>query len=202
MDYCAAMNFVKNKSDFNGVFRTLFYPIKIDSYMEKNRIFEIIGELMIRAAIDRPCDIIDFLLKKLPEIANKFRRNIVTIEFNNCIEDASRMLKTFSCQSRTPIIENVNDDSRHFLMSSLRNHHFIVCDFKNTKSNREQMMKIKSNESDSLRCAKLCEKTLRQVLHDVRYSKPSKGIKFNLSLICKIYDFKFQFLLASGIDEF
>lgn len=181
MDYCTAMNFLKNKSDSSSVFKTLFYPIKIDSYMERNKIFEIIGELMIRAAIDRPCDIIDYLLKKLPEIASKFRRNVVTIEFDNCIENASRMLKTFSCQSRTPIIECVNEDSSHFLMSSLRNHHFIICDFKGTRGDGEQMMKIKSSECNSLKCVKLCEEKLKQVLHDVRLMKPKKG-KINKNL--------------------
>lgn len=183
MDYCAAMNFLKNRRDSSGVFKTLFYPIKIDSYMERNKIFEIIGELMIRAGIDRPCDIIDYMLKMLPEIANKFRRNVMTIEFDNCIEDASRILKTFSCQSRTPIIECVNDDSRHFLMRSLRNHHFIICDFKeNTRGDEEQMMKIKLGDCNSLKSVKLSEEKLRQVLHDVRYMKPKKGVEFLLSL--------------------
>lgn len=185
MDYCAAMNFLKNKSDPSGVFKTLFYPIKIDSYMERNKIFEIIGELMIRAAIDRPYDIIDYLLKTLPEIANKFRRNVVKIEFNNCIDDASRMLKTFSCQSQIPIIEGCNDDSKRLLMSSLRNHHFIICDFKDTRGDGEQMMKIKLDNCDSLKCVKLCEEKLRQVMHDVRYLRPKMGKYF--------FEYLFQF---------
>lgn len=186
MDYCAALNFLRSKRDVQHVYKTLFYPIKIDSYFQKHKIFEILGELMIRLAIDRPSDTIDYSITKLLEIARKFKRNIVTIEFDNCTEEASRMLKELSCQSHIPIIECAKEGAnwRSLLTSSsLGNHHFIICDFKSTISHQKRMKIAQTSSSTSLNeCrasseaidVKLCEENLKQVLHDVRLMKPTK----------------------------
>jgi hypothetical protein len=38
----------------DGFFAVKFLPRQIDSYMEQHRIFEILGELMIRVSVDKP----------------------------------------------------------------------------------------------------------------------------------------------------
>lgn len=183
MDYCAALSIVGNKRNFKNVFSTLFYPIKVDSYFQQHNIFEIIGELMIRIAIDRPSDTIDYSIRKLLEIASKYKRIVMTIEFANCTEDASRMLKKLSCQSHIPIIECAKEDAnwrRLLTSSSLGNHHFIICDFKSTTNDQKRMKIMQKSSSNECRSpskvidVRLCEENLKQVLHDVRLMKPAK----------------------------
>ena len=82
MDRCAAMNFLTKESDFKNAFRILFHPNKIDGYMEEHKIYEILSELIIRTAIERPENLIDFMISKLLKISEKFRRNVVEVGFN------------------------------------------------------------------------------------------------------------------------
>jgi adenylate kinase family enzyme len=177
MDYCAALNFIKNKSDNQNVFETLFYPIKIDSYMQQHKIFEIICELMIRIGIDRPNDVVGYMITKLIEISNKFRRNVVTIEFDNCIEDASRMLKKTSCQSRVPIIECTKANLKEML-KKFCNHHLIICDFKNTPSNEKRMLvTTKSSSLSKSIKLKFCEENVKSVINKARFGKTSSALE-------------------------
>lgn len=202
MDYCEAQNFLKNKNHYKHVFKTLFHPIKIDSYLERHKILEIIGELMIRIAIDRPSNFIDYLSTKVFEIARQYRykRNIVKIEFNNCTQDAFKMLKALSIQSHIPIIECSNKDERDALTrcSSLRNHHLIICDFINTSNRKhgdQKRMKIMPhNLASSNKCpaassraidVSLCEENLKQVLRSVKENviKKSNIVEWNMRIL-------------------
>lgn len=177
MDYCAALNFLKNKSDNQNVFKTLFHPIEIDSYMQQHKIFEIICELMIRIGIDRPTNVVDYAITKLIEISNGFKRNVVTIEFDNCIEDASRMLKKLSCLSRVPIIECTKTNAEE-LIKKLCNHHLIICDFKDTSSNQKQML-VTTKTSSLSKAIKLkfCEENVKSVIDKTRFGRIPSALK-------------------------
>ena len=62
--YCELMKVLKNSSDYQNFYKILFYPLKIDSYMEQHKIYEILGELLMRIGIERPSknEIIDFIM--------------------------------------------------------------------------------------------------------------------------------------------
>jgi hypothetical protein len=117
MDYhCAQQNFLASDSKKNrNFFKTLFHPIVIDSYMQHHRIYELMEELMIQISIRRPCNVIDFMIATLGELAKKFERNVVTIEFNNCIENASRLLRQVAWKQDIPIVECASVETANLL---------------------------------------------------------------------------------------
>lgn len=200
-DYCEAQNYLKNSSAYKNVYNTLFLPVVIDSYLEKHKIFDIIAELMMRIAIERPKDIIDYMITKLIEISVKFERNVVKIEFNNCKDDDLRMLKQLSSTLHIPLIEYINDDNstndskkdlNKIAWKALCNHHIIIFDIKkgedeNVNDKGKFLRIINANNSDymkSHKCnlsnvieLKFCRKNLKRAIEVVRYMKPQSFVK-------------------------
>lgn len=149
---------LKDSPASRNVFNTLFYCHQIDSYMERHSIFEILGELMVRVCIDRPENVVEYLCQKLIEIAQKYIKNVVKLEFFNSEEEGSKMLKTLSAQHQIPVIECVNREISSsefhnridkFLKSNLLNSkRLIICDFKESNKN-DRTLRITRNTNST-----------------------------------------------------
>lgn len=159
MDYCAIQKLLKASHDSQNVFHTLFYCHQIDSYMEKHKIFEILGELMIRVCIDRPEHIVEYMCQKLMEISQKYVKSVVQMEFHNTEEEGTKMIRTLSAQHQIPVIECVNRDMKSseihnrldkFLNANLlSDKRLIICKFKETDEN-DKILRISRNWSKTM----------------------------------------------------
>lgn len=129
---------------------------------------------MIRIGIERPSNenIIDFMIMKLIEIANKLdseRTSIMKIEFYNCIRvDGIRMLKRLSTKLKIPLIECHYADDKDAVVvvvaadeeerknkQELCNLHTLICEFKETDSTKK-FMRITPNYNDNNAMAHEC----------------------------------------------
>lgn len=130
MDYGAIQKLLKESNKSQNVFNTLFHCHKIDSYFERHRILEIIGELMIQVCLDRPDDVIEYLSRKLFEISQKHVKIVVQFEFHESSKGG--VMRVLTPQQDIEIIDNVNNEidlKEHLqnLLSSdiLQNHNFV-----------------------------------------------------------------------------
>jgi shikimate kinase len=137
MDYCA----LQHLKDSSNVFNTLFYYHKIDSYLEQHKILEFIGELLIQVGVDRPENenLIEYMCQKLMEISERYVKNSVVIrfEFQNAIQEGSKMIKQLSAQHQIPLIECVKGkkmDEKKFHCRRL-----IICNFTDNDSNDKKL---------------------------------------------------------------
>lgn len=184
--YCELMKVLKNLSDYQNFYKILFYPLKIDSYMEQHKIYEILGELLLRIGIERPSkdEIIDFMIANLCKLNEHFnKKQTVEIEFFNCTADGMKMLKKLSSKLQVPLV--------YERLHTQKNHPKIVCNFKDN-SNGDKFMIISteddtgsnnSNHNKSLNCnlklkkaieLKLCYNNLKYVIQNARLKKPLK----------------------------
>lgn len=184
--YCTLVNIQKNKSDYQNVYKTLFYPLKIDSYMEKHRIYEIVSELLVQVGMEMPSNdrIIDFMIAKLIEINENLNAKQTTkIEFHNCQDESIKMLKKLSSKLQIPI----NYDSSN-TPSSCNNHHNIIFDFKDDPHNGKFMRIFTDVDNSNIRkspeCnlklkspidSKLCYNNLEYVIQNAHLPKPLKN---------------------------
>jgi len=185
--YCELMNVLKNSSNYQNFYKILFYPLKIDSYMEKHKIYEILGELLVRIGIERPSknEIIDFMIANLCKLNEHFnKKQPVKIEFYNCTADSIKHLKKLSSKFQIPIIYENSTTSE--------NQPKIICDFKDNSSSDKFMIissedddtdNNNSNQDKSHDCnlklkkaieLKLCYNNLKYVIQNARLRKPLK----------------------------
>ncbi|XP_070509399.1 uncharacterized protein [Chironomus tepperi] len=184
------MNVLKNSSDYQNFYKILFYPLKIDSYMEQHKIYEIVGELLLRIGTDQPSndEIIDFMIANLCKLNEHFNKKpSMKIEFLNCTADSMKYLKKLSSKFQIPIIYENSPDSA----TVPKNHPKIICDFKDNSSDDKLMIistaddidNNNSNQDKSPDCnlklkkaieMKLCYNNLKYVIQNARLRKPLK----------------------------
>jgi shikimate kinase len=206
MNNCQIQAFLQNPSSSQNVSKTLFDYHKIDEYFEQHQIFEIIAELMICVSIDRPAKVIDYLSSKLLEISEKYVRDFSRIRFYNSKKDGCQTIKKLSKERRLPLIQCVTQfkiDSIEILRqfdkflgsNSLRNHHLIICDFKDTDKNDDRYLRVfrkttrlecpskKPQNFIKIQSTNFCE-NFHHILNRIRNMKPEKIIKGNWS--CRV----------------
>lgn len=80
--YCSLLDIQKNYSDYCNVYKTLFYPVRLDEYIEHHKICQILEELLFKVLRTQPKNetIYDFLIDNLLEISEKQ----TCLKVNNC----------------------------------------------------------------------------------------------------------------------
>lgn len=154
MEFCAIQELLKNSHESRNVFNTMFYCHQIDSYMEQHKIFEIVGELMVRVSIDRPDpeNVKEYLCEKLLAISSKLVRNAIKLEFHNSLEEGLKVAEMLSGAEDFSIIESVNDGKK--LMNSQKKPEdstqkslFIAMEFKESPS-KQKFLRLSRNLED------------------------------------------------------
>jgi adenylate kinase family enzyme len=202
MDYCAVQKFLQDRSKSQNVFNTLFHCHKIESYLEQHKIFEILGEVLIRVSIDQPENenVVDYLCQSLLQISQKFARNDTRLEFYNSTVDGSKMIKKLSTERRIPLIFTDKSDSNEIFKRidrflekfNLQNHHLIICDFKKTDENNKFLRINQSTSQDKTSSSKPQDtidiqlsddfsnhRQINYIYDNIRNMKPRKMIKGN-----------------------
>lgn len=115
MDYSAAKIFLKDAHINYNVFNELFYSGKVVSYMERNHIYEIIAEVLIRVGIDQPDEntVAEYLACKISDIAENFIQNKIYLDLRATPEKASLFIRDFAETFKIPMIQwnGLNTDS-------------------------------------------------------------------------------------------
>lgn len=172
MDYCAIQALLETSGGSRNVFNTLFHCHEIDNYLEKHRIFEILGELMVRVCIDRPENVAEYLSLKLTEIS---RGNGVKVELHS--SQIGKTVTKLSTAIKLPIMGNVNDTI------DLERSRSTLEDALNRNSSRKVVLSFEANDESSnfLRILRTSEKDEKDEKESqICRSRPSDAIDIQL----------------------
>lgn len=171
MDYCAIQALLASSGGSRNVFNTLFHCHEIDNYLEKHRILEILGELMVRVCIDRPENVVEYLCLKLTEIS---RGSVVKVELHSSQIGTAAVVTKLS----TLIIVNVNDTI------DLEKSRSMLEDVLNRNSSRKVVLSFEANDESSnfLRIYQKWEKDEKDEKESqICRSRPSDAIDIQLT---------------------